>query len=154
VYPSMLNPPGDYLSDVFRLQERLDELLGGSGAGSSIRAVSRAGAFPALNVGTWADALEIYAFAPGIDPASVQVTVERSLLTISGERRTSKERSQEGVVTYARERFDGPFRRVVTLPDDADATRVEATYQNGVLKIVVPKSESAKPRQVRIGGDR
>jgi HSP20 family protein len=154
VYPSMLNPPGDYLSDVFRLQERLDELLGGSGAGASIRAVSRAGAFPALNVGTWADALEIYAFAPGIDPSSVQVTVERSLLTISGERRTSKEGSQEGVVSYARERFDGPFRRVVTLPDDADATRVEATYTNGVLKIVVPKSESAKPRQIRIGGDR
>lgn len=154
MYPSMLNPPGDYLADVFRLQERLDELLDGSGAGPSIRAVSRAGAFPALNVGTWADALEIYAFAPGIDPSSIQVTVEKSLLVVSGERRTSKERPQEGVVTYARERFDGLFRRVVTLPDDADATRVEATYRNGVLKIVVPKSESAKPRQVRIKADR
>ena len=154
MYPSMLNPPGDYLADVFRLQEHLNELLGGSGAGASIRAVSRAGAFPALNVGTWADALEIYAFAPGLDPSSIQVTVEKSLLTVSGERRTLKGSSQDGIVTYARERFDGPFRRVVTLPEDADPTRVEATYQNGVLKIVVPKSESAKPRQVRINSDR
>jgi HSP20 family protein len=154
VYLSMLNPPGDYLANVFRLQEHLDELLSGGGAGSSIRAVSRAGAFPALNVGTWADALEIYAFAPGIDPSSIQVTVEKSLLTVSGERFTSKGSAEEGVISYARERFDGPFRRVVTLPDDADASRVEATYTNGVLKIVVPKSESAKPRQIQISGGR
>jgi HSP20 family protein len=150
VYPSMLNPPGDHLANVFRLQEHLDELLSGGSPGASIRAVSRAGAFPALNVGTWADALEIYAFAPGIDPTSIQVTVEKGLLTLSGERRVSKGGAEEGVVSYARERFDGPFRRVVSLPDDADATRVEATYKNGVLKVVVPKSESAKPRQVRI----
>lgn len=65
--PSMLNPPGEYLASVFRLQEHLDELLSGGGAGSSIRAVSRAGAFAALNVGTWSDALEIYAFAPGVE---------------------------------------------------------------------------------------
>jgi HSP20 family protein len=154
VYPSMLNPPGDYFADVFRLQERLDEVLSGSGPGSSIRAISRAGAFPCLNVGTWADAMEIYAFAPGIDPSSVQVTVEKGLLTMSGERRTSAGGSQEGVISYARERFNGPFRRVVALPDDADATRVEATYRNGVLKIVVPKSESAKPRQIQVSSDR
>jgi HSP20 family protein len=154
VYPSMLNPPGDYLANVFRLQEHLDELLSGSGAGSSIRAVSRAGAFPALNVGTWADALEIYAFAPGIDPSSVQVTVEKALLIVSGERRASPVGEKEDVISYARERFDGPFRRAVTLPDDSDATRVKATYTNGVLKIVVPKSESAKPRQVQISGGR
>lgn len=154
MYPSMLNPPGDYLANVFRLQEHLDELLQGGGAGSSIRAVSRAGAFPALNVGTWADALEVYAFAPGIDPASIQVTVEKGLLILAGERRTSPEGAQKDVITYARERFDGSFRRVVTLPDDADAARVEASYKNGVLKVVVPKSESAKPRQIQISSGR
>ena len=138
------------------MQEPLDELLSGGGTGSSIRAVSRAGAFPALNVGTCADALEIHAFAPGIDPSSIQVTVEKSLLVVSGERRISQPDAQEGVIGYARERFDGPFRRVITLPDDADAdaTRVEATYKNGILKIVVPKSESAKPRQVQISSGR
>ncbi|MGZ5214811.1 MAG: Hsp20/alpha crystallin family protein [Caldimonas sp.] len=150
MYPSMLQPSGDLFADVFQLQDRLDEIFGDRGKGSSIRAVSRSGAFPALNVGTWSEALEVYAFAPGIDPASVQVSVEKSLLTISGERRTTPDDAKEGVKVYARERFSGPFHRVVALPDDADSSRVEASYRNGVLKIVVPKSEAAKPRQIQI----
>ena len=82
----MLRTPGDWFADFEQLQDRLDELLGGRDATSSIRAVGRAGAFPALNVGTWAEALEIYAFAPGIDPKSIDVSVEKGLLAISGER--------------------------------------------------------------------
>lgn len=150
MYPSMLNPSGDLFADLSHLQDRLGEIFGGGTQGSSIRAVSRAGAFPALNVGTWADALEIYAFIPGIDPASIELSVERGLLTISGSRSNPKEEASSEVVVYARERFSGPFRRVVALPDDVDTSRVEASCKNGVLKIVVPKSESAKPRQIRI----
>ena len=77
MYPSMLKPSGDLFADFAALQDRVDELLGTGRGSSSIRAVARAGAFPALNVGTWAEALEIYAFAPGIDPASVEVSVEK-----------------------------------------------------------------------------
>ena len=51
---------------------------------------------------------------------------------------------------YASERFAGKFRRVVALPEDAEPGRVEATYRNGVLKIVVPKRESSKPRQIQV----
>jgi HSP20 family protein len=101
-----------------------------------------------LNVGTWAEALEIYAFAPGIDPASVEVSVEKGLLTLSG-MRTAQANCKDTSI-YAKERFDGAFRRVVSLPDDSDPTRVEASYLNGVLKVVVPRLESAKPRQVSI----
>ena len=115
---------------------------------SSIRAVGRAGAFPALNVGTWADAVEVYAFAPGIDPSSIEVSVERGLLTLAGERKSTMPENDAKV--YARERFNGRFRRVVTLADDADPNRVEASYRNGVLKIVVPRLESAKPRRVDV----
>ena len=68
MYPSMLRNAGDWFADFEQLQDRIDELLTGRSMTSSIRAVGRAGAFPALNVGTWAEALEIYAFAPGIDP--------------------------------------------------------------------------------------
>ena len=151
MFPSMLQPSGDLSADISQLQERLDQVFGARTQGSSIRAVSRAGAFPALNVGTWADALEIYAFAPGIDAKSVQLSVEKGLLSIAGERAaTDSEPSGEQV--YARERFHGPFRRVVELPDDADPSRAEATYKNGVLKIVVPKDESSKPRQIAVGG--
>ena len=122
----------------------------------SDNAVGRAGAFPALNVGTSADAIEIYAFAPGIDPKSIDVSVEKGLLAISGERQAEDGRqgasgnSSEERTAYANERFVGRFRRVVALNEDADPGRVEATYRNGVLKIVVPKRESSKPRQIQV----
>jgi HSP20 family protein len=157
MYPSMLKTPGDWFADFELLQDQLDQLLGGRGATpSSIRAVGRAGAFPALNVGTWAEALEVYAFAPGIDPKSIEVSVEKGLLAIAGERppqagtAAASGRAAEERNVYANERFSGRFRRVVALPEDADPARVEATYRNGVLKVVVPKRESSKPRQIQV----
>ena len=155
MYSSLLRTPGDWFADFEQLQDRIDELLGGRAATSSIRAVGRAGAFPALNVGTWAEALEIYAFAPGIDPKSIDVSVDKGLLAISGERQVqngqgSSGKSGEERTAYANERFSGRFRRVVALSEDADPSRVEATYRNGVLKIVVPKRESSKPRQIQV----
>ncbi len=150
MYPSMLKPSGDLLADFAQLQDRFESLLGGGRDASSIRAVARAGAFPALNVGTSADALEIYALAPGIDPVSVEVSVEKGLLTIAGERATQQRKGQAEVSVYARERFDGRFRRVVSLPEDADASRVEASYRNGVLRVLVPRHESSKPRQISV----
>lgn len=149
MYPSMLRSSGDWFADFEQLQDRLDEMLRGRGSASSIRAVNRAGAFPALNIGTWADGLEIYAFAPGIDPKTIEVSVEKGLLTLSGERAGATQ-PNEGKVVYANERFGGRFRRVVALPEDADPGRVEASYLDGVLKVVVAKRESSKPRQIQV----
>jgi HSP20 family protein len=146
----MLRTSGDWFADVEQLQDRLDELFGARAGTSSIRAVGRAGAFPALNVGTSADALEIYAFAAGIDPQAVDVSVEKGVLAIAGERVAPAPRQGEERNVYANERFGGRFRRVVALPEDADPARVEATCRNGVLKIVVPKRESSKPRQIQV----
>ena len=154
MYPSMLRTAGDWFADFEQLQDRIDELLSGRSMTSSIRAVGRAGAFPALNVGTSAEALEVYAFAPGIDPKSIDVSVEKGVLAISGERAAANGAAQgtksDEPNVYASERFVGKFRRVIALPEDAEPGRVEATYRNGVLKIVVPKRESSKPRQIQI----
>ena len=156
LFPSMLRSSGDWFADFEQLYDRMDELLGGRAGISSIRAVGRAGAFPALNVGTSPEAVEIYAFAPGIDPKSIDVSVEKGLLAIAGERQAQEGKSGKSAssaeerAAYANERFKGRFRRVVALSDDADPGRVEATYRNGVLKIVVPKRESSKPRQIQI----
>jgi len=155
LFPSLLRTSGDWFADFDQLHDRMDELLSGRSAISSIRAVGRSGAFPALNVGTSADAVEIYAFAPGIDPASIDVSVDKGLLAISGERQAqgakpSGSTGSEERNAYANERFTGRFRRVVALNEDADPGRVEATYRNGVLKIVVPKRESSKPRQIQV----
>jgi HSP20 family protein len=78
------------------------------------------------------------------------VSVEQGLLTISGRRGGETASSTKGLTVYAKERFEGAFRRVVSLPEDADPAKVEASYRNGVLKIVVQRQEAAKARQIAI----
>ena len=149
MYPSMLKGPGELFADFSGLQDRLDALLGEGSESLSIRAVSRNGAFPVLAVGTGEEALEIYALAPGLEPTAIEVSVEKGLLSISGTRISGSD-EEAGEIVYARERFTGPFRRVVSLPEDADTTKVEASYRDGVLKLVVPRLETAKPRHITV----
>ena len=149
MYPSLTRFPGDLFTDFDTLQRQVEQLFGGRGWPSSIRAAGR-GAFPAINMGVTADAVEIYAFAPGLDPAGIDVSLDKGLLVISGEREGELPEESDKVSVYADERFRGAFRRAVSLPEDADASRVEATYRDGVLRIVIPKRESAKPRRIEI----
>ena len=148
MYPSLTTYSGDLFADFDAVHRQLDRMLGWNDWPSSIRAVAR-GSFPALNVGTTEAAVEIYAFAPGLDPAKIEVAVDKGVLTITGERPAETETSDQRNV-YAQERFTGAFKRVVSLPDQVDAARVEATYVNGVLKIVVPKRENEKPRRIEV----
>jgi HSP20 family protein len=150
MYPSLTRSTGDLFAEFDGLQRQLDQLFGLRHWPSSIRAATR-GAFPALNMGVTDQAVEIYAFAPGLDPAKIDVQVDKGLLTLAGERADETPQG-ETVATYAEERFAGPFRRVVSLPEDADPARVEATYRHGVLKITIPKRESAKPKRVEVRG--
>ncbi|HUG22804.1 Hsp20/alpha crystallin family protein [Piscinibacter sp.] len=151
--PSLLRFPGDVFADIDDLQRQLDRLLGARGADASIRAVRR-GAFPAVNVGTTPEAVEIYAFAPGIDARSLDVTVDKGLLTISGERKGRTADGGAQLQAYARERAEGPFRRVVTLPEDADPDKVSASYRNGIVHIHVQKREASRPRRIQITDSR
>ncbi len=84
---------------------------------------------------------------PGIDPASINVTVDRGVLTV-GAKRT--EEHTEGEKPVVRERITGSFTRRVRLGDAADSAKVEAGYQDGVLTVRVPLAETAKPRKVEI----
>ncbi len=149
MYPSLTRFPGDLFADFDGLQRQMDQILGLKGAPSSIRAAHR-GAFPAINMGATEPAVEIYAFVPGIDPARLEVSVDRGLLTIAGERPSELPPESEKVSVYAAERFVGPFRRVVSLPDDVESARVEASCSNGVLKLAIPKRESSRPRRIDI----
>lgn len=149
MYPSLTRFPGDLFADFEGLQRQMEQIFGASGWPSSIRAASR-GAFPAVNVGTTEAAIEIYAFAPGIDPAKIEVSVDKGLLTIAGERMADTPKESDKVSVFARERFVGPFKRVVSLPEDADSAKVDASYRNGVLRIVIPKREASRPRRIEI----
>ena len=149
MYASLTRFPGDMFADFEALQRQVEQLLGNRGWPSSIRASGR-GAFPAINMGVTADAVEIYAFAPGINPAKLEVNVDRGVLTIAGERASDLPGDSEKVSVYSDERFSGAFKRAVSLPDDADASRIQAKYRDGILRITVPKRENAKPRRIEI----
>jgi HSP20 family protein len=132
--------------DLRRLESEMDQLLGRWASPAGIRAVRR-GTFPPVNVGSTPDRLDVYVFAAGLDPKTLDISIQQNLLAVSGSRRLE---TQETADYYRRERFDGDFRRVISLPDDVDPDRVEARYRDGVLQITVQRRESARPRQITV----
>ncbi len=149
MFQSLLSPSLDLFDEFERLQRDMEQMFRGPGMPSSIRAVAR-GAFPIINSGSTPKSVEIYVFAPGIDPAKLEVSVDRGVLTIAGERRSELPEEGDEVTIYAAERFAGSFRRALSLPEDADPSSVEARYRNGVLHISVQRPESAQPKRIEI----
>jgi HSP20 family protein len=140
-------PAADIYSEFNRLQSLLDQVFRPAER-SSIRALTGA-TFPVMNVGTTPEAIEIMALAPGLDVSALQLTVDRGLLVISGERK-SEVPEGDNTSVYARERFVGTFRRVVNLPEDADPAKVEASYRDGILRVTVARREGSNPRRIEI----
>ena len=136
----------DFFAEIDRLQREVQQAFELS---PTIRGLGRQG-FPALNVGTTPEAIEIYAFAPGVDPDRIEVHLERGLLTISGERATPLSQLDQKTAVHINERFDGKFRRVLTLPEDADGDSVKAQMRNGVLRVTVPRRAAVQPRRIQI----
>jgi len=138
--------PRDVFAELDRLQRELQQAFDLS---PSIRGFGRGG-FPALNVGGTPQSVEIYAFAPGMDPAAIEVSLDRGVLTISGERKASLPAPDEKAAVHINERYAGRFSRVVSLPDDVDPNAVSAAYRDGVLHISIKRRESAQPRRIAI----
>lgn len=137
----------DLLGEFDRLQRQMSRLL--TGFPTSLRA-SRMGAFPPVNIGSTDDTIEIVAFAPGLEPANIDVSIDKGLLTISGERRRTQADLPADARVYAEERFMGSFRRVIELPPHADPDKVQARYVNGCLTISVGRAEASKPRAITV----
>lgn len=139
--------PIDSLFDqLWRRDGDPDDYFAGSPWLSGIRSV-RQGTYPPLNVGSNTDSVDVYVFAPGLDTERLNVSLQQNLLTISGERPNEPE---QGVTYYRRERFGGPFQRVLTLPEDVDPDNVDASYKAGVLHVRIHRREEAKPRRIAI----
>jgi len=139
------NPLGTLFNEVNAVQEEFARLFGRVGPFTTS---STAVAGPLLNV--WEDdqALYVDADLPGIDPGKLDVTVtEGNQLTIQGERPAPE---VKGAAWVRQERPSGQFSRVVALPSLVDADRVEARYENGVVRLTLPKHEAAKPRKIQV----
>jgi HSP20 family protein len=137
----------DGLFDEFRrMENQLDRLFRQPSWPAEIRSLQR-GTFPPLNIGATPERVEVYVFAAGLDPKSLDLSIQQGLLSISGSR---KMETSENADYYRRERFNGDFRRVIGLPDDLDPERVDAKYRDGVLQITIQRRESARPRQITV----
>ena len=113
------------------------------------------GTWPALNVGSTDNSVEVYAFVPGLEPSSIDVHLDRGALSIAGEVKSllpdnTGRGNAERSTLHLNERFAGRFRRVVSLPDDIDPNGVTADYRDGVLRVAIARRESAKPRRITV----
>jgi len=102
--------------------------------------------YPAVNVWSGEDKLVVTAELPGVDPALLDVTVDRDVLTIEGSRET--EDLSEGGAFHRRERKTGKFSRRLKLPFEVDSSLTEAEYEQGVLNLVLHKPEANKPKKI------
>jgi len=138
--------PRDVFAELDRLQRELQTAFDIS---PNIRGLARGG-FPAVNVGSTQKSVEIYAFAPGVEPGSIDVQLEKGVLTIAGERKPVAPNGDNKATVHIDERFDGRFRRVISLPDDVDPNGVDAKYRDGLLHISVRRQEAAQPRRIQV----
>jgi HSP20 family protein len=104
----------------------------------------------------WSPALDLYESGdhfvavvelPGMRKEDIDISLHDGTLTISGER---KHESNNGETAQRTECYVGTFRRSIALPTRVDASKVSATYQDGILKVTLPKAEEAKPKQIQV----
>src|ERR687887_426518 len=106
---------------------------------------------PAMDLVEADDHFLLEADLPGLSEGDVSIEVQDNVLTVSGERKSEHERKERG--WYRLERSFGRFSRSLTLPEGVDADAISATFENGVLKVRIPKPEQRKPRRIAIGGN-
>jgi HSP20 family protein len=123
-----------------------DAFFGGAGNGGT-----RARRWvPAMDLVETDEHLVLRADLPGLRKDDVNIEIKDGALTVSGERRAEHEEKSEGF--YRIERAFGGFSRSLTLPDGIDADKVDASFDNGVLEVRIPKPAERKPHRVEIGG--
>jgi HSP20 family protein len=128
--------------DPFRDLERFSDQLTRSGS-----AASRVPRFMPIDLYRSGDHYVLHADLPGVDPGSVDVQVDNGTLSISAERSARTEESGEWL---ASERFAGAYRRQVMLGDGVDPDRISASYEQGVVTVIIPIAERAKARKIEI----
>ncbi len=131
MYASLLNHPNSLFGQFERLRRELDDVFGVAGLPSSIRSVTP-GTVPAINVGRTSTSVEVYAFAPGLDVSKIDVSLDRGVLRIAGERISGVPLDDAKVHVYTRERSAGSFSRAISqvgtdLPIDVGCGRAGAT---------------------------
>ena len=110
--------------------------------------IAKAAWAPALDITERKDAYLVAVELPGVEAGEVEITVEDGLLTIQGERRFAHDSADEKM--HRAERYYGAFRRSITLPSHVEADKIEASMQDGVLQIMVPKAPEVQAKRIQV----
>ena len=103
---------------------------------------------PAVDIKEEENQFVLFADIPGVDPKNIDITMEKNVLTVKGERSQETKEEKNGFKRV--ERVHGAFYRRFSLPDTADAESISAKGENGVLVITIPKKEKAQPRRISV----
>jgi HSP20 family protein len=132
-----------------RLQEEINRLFGTARENDSSSATAMW--IPLVDIHEYADRFELYVDLPGVDPSTVDLTLDGGILTLSGHRPQPTRRDSEDAQGRRVERGHGQFHRRFVLPDTVDSEKVNATGSHGVLTVTIPKQAKAMPRRIQIG---
>jgi HSP20 family protein len=137
-------------SVVSQLQSEINRVFGNLGDGQTSSATAQWS--PAVDVAEYADRFELLVDLPGVEPGSVEITLDNGVLSLAGERRHEKAATaaQDAPQQQRFERQQGRFYRRFILPDTADAENVKASGRNGVLEISIAKHPKAQPRRITV----
>jgi len=127
---------------VSRFQRHIDRALGETADGASVSWI------PHVDIHEEAERFVVAADLPGVDGKDIEITADKGVLTIKGERRSEKKSSADGFERV--ERASGTFLRRFTLPESADAEAIKATHVNGVLELAIPKRPQEQPRRIAV----
>lgn len=133
-------------SELERMRHQMDQLMDSfSGEPSGART---AGVFPLVNLTEDSNNYYLRAELPGIKADELSIEAERNSVSLSGERKIPA--AGDGVRYHRRERESGSFSRVIGLPGEVDAEKVEAGLEHGILTVTIPKAEVTKPKQIAV----
>ena len=150
----MVNTLVPFGTEFSTLRQAMDRLLDDAVVGAPFRTLwSRTGQAMPLAVYATEDQVVILAAVPGMRPEDLEVTAYQNTVTLSGKIADVAEGEEAKNATwYLRELWHGQFRRSLTLPFEVDADQAQASFEHGVVRIVLPKAEQAKPKKIAIAG--
>jgi HSP20 family protein len=133
---------------VSRVQRHLDRALGETQGLADGADAARVSWIPHVDIREEAERFVVAADVPGVEPKDIEITADKGVLTVRGERSSQKNATADG---YERvERATGTFLRRFTLPESADSEAIKATHVNGVLELSIPKRPQEQPRRIAV----
>ena len=139
--------PIDPFKGLDQIQKEIDSIFSGRPLAKGFRPMFN-NFYPAIDVFDKKDAIVVKAEIPGVDKKDVSITISENELTIKGEVKKEQEVNEKDY--YHCERSYGTFSRTIGLPGSIDKSKVKASYKDGILEILLPKSEEAKPKEIKL----